>query len=93
MGYYVKRNDQPKCKGATLIRVESKLELLSPWMRPFPPDDLVRELQREVGLGHPLFSVIRCFQNPSRRLLWLGIAMMFCFKSKKAQGHHMQLYI
>src|SRR5260370_21720526 len=36
--------------------MESELELLSPWIPPSSPDGLVRELQREVGPGHPLFS-------------------------------------
>jgi hypothetical protein len=36
--------------------VEFHLELLSPWTTPFSPDALARELEREVGPDHALFS-------------------------------------
>lgn len=39
-----------------LIRVELLPELLSPWLSPYDPGGLVRELRREAGPDHPLYS-------------------------------------
>jgi hypothetical protein len=36
--------------------MESKLELLSPWIEPRSPENLARELRTEVVPGHPLFG-------------------------------------
>ena len=48
---------RPLTFGATLVRVENELCLLSPWIKPYSPEGLVLELQREVvGPDHPLFS-------------------------------------
>ena len=33
-----------------------ELQLLSPWILPFSPEGLARELKLEVGSGHPLYS-------------------------------------
>jgi hypothetical protein len=41
---------------ATLILMESQLDLLSPWIKPYSPDGVACELRREVGYDHPLFS-------------------------------------
>jgi hypothetical protein len=39
-----------------LTSVKPELALLSPWTKPYSPNGLVLELNREVGPDHPLFG-------------------------------------